>query len=150
MFRDRRTLLRWLGHWPRRVAALGCLLLAAASALTDGSAASSAAKSRSGPRLATGQVAVPVPVTVAADAVPGDHVGVLAGPSDDSTTGDLSPPGRATLVADGLRVLTVRDPGSGLTGSDVTIVVVAASRAQAVRLARYSGRAMELITDRGS
>lgn len=148
MFRDRRTLLRWLGRWPRRVAALLCLLLAAASAVTDGSAAHPAAKS--GPRLAAGQVAVPVPVTVAADAAPGDRVGVLAGPGDDSTSGDLLPPGRATLVADGLRVLSVRDPGSGLTGSDVTIVVVAASRTQAVRLARYSGRAMVLITDRGA
>jgi hypothetical protein len=149
MFRDRRTLLRWLGRWPRRVAALLCLLLAAASAVTDGSAAHPAAKSGSGPRLAAGQVAVPVPVTVAADAAPGDRVGVLAGPGDDSTTGDLPPPGRATLVADGLRVLSVRDPDSGLTGSDVTIVVVAASRTLAVRLARYSGRAMVLITDRG-
>lgn len=142
--------MRWLGRWPRRVAALGCLLLAAASAVTDGSGASSAAKSASGPRLATGQVAVPVSVTVSANAAPGDRVGLLAGPSDDSTTGDLSPPGQATLVADRLRVLSVHDPDSGLTESDATIVVVAASRAQAVQLARYSGRTMVLITDRGS
>jgi hypothetical protein len=76
-----------------------------------------------------------VSVQSAADVGAGDRVGVLAAS------------GGATLIADRLRVLSVRATGSGLAGDATAVVTVATDRAHAVMLARYAGRALMLISD---
>lgn len=124
-----------VGRWPRRVAALLCLLLAAGSAL----APHAPARSNRRPSLRPGEVAVPVAVQTSTDVAAGDRIGVLAGPSD---LGD-----GAALVADQLRVLSVRAGLGGLTGDATTVVTVATTRVAAVQLARYANRTLLLITD---
>jgi len=76
-----------------------------------------------------------VAVQSAADVDAGDRVGVLV-----TSTG-------ATLIADRLRVLSVRTAGSGLAGDATAVVTVATDRAHAVVLAHYAGRALMLISD---
>jgi hypothetical protein len=97
--------------------------------------------------LHAGQVAVPVAVDRSGTAMSvhaGDRVGVLAGAAADEF---VRHPGAAVLVADHLRVLAVQAGDSALgTDSSVT-VVVAASRASAVRIAGFSGRSLLLIAD---
>ena len=115
-----------IGRWPRRIAALICLLLAAGSAL----APHTPARATDGPRLHAGQVAVPVTVSSAGAVAVGDQVGVLAAPSESG--------GDAALVADHLRVLSVGSDNAGLTGTAGTVVTVATDRGVAVELARYA------------
>ncbi len=124
-----------IGRWPRRIAALICLLLAAGSALVPQAPARPADR----PKLHPGQVAVPVTVSSAGDVAAGDQVGILCAPAD--TGGD------AALVADHLRVLSVRAGGTGLTSDTGTVVTVATERGVAVELARYANRTLVLITD---
>jgi hypothetical protein len=139
-----------LSRWPRRIAALVCLLLAAASTLApaSGTSAPAPAKHVDNPiaaGLAPGQVAIPVTISsgrAAAFVHVGDHVGVLA-PSDETTRT------RPDLVADGLRVLAVSgaaDSGGSMTG-DAPVVVVAAGRADAVRLAAAVSRPLLVVVD---
>jgi hypothetical protein len=124
-----------IGRWPRRIAALICLLLAAGSALAPHPPARAADR----PALRPGQVAVPVTVSSAGEVAAGDQVGVLSTPSD---AGD-----DAALVADHLRVLSVHSGGASLTGDASAVVTVATDRAVAVELARYAERTLVLITD---
>lgn len=121
-----------LGRWPRRLAALVCLLLAAGSALTPGTGSS--ARSTTGPRLRPGEVAVPVPVSPAGAQLArvGERVGLVA------------PRG---LVADGLRVLAVHPPDQSLSGDDSAVVVVATTRSQALLVAQSSAATLVLIAD---
>lgn len=135
-------LLARIGRWPRRIAALACLLLAAASALTSHHSAppSRAPQPAAHPRpvLRAGEVAVPVGVSGALGPVrPGGHVGVLATPPETSAE-------RAILVADQLRVISVIRQGG--TGTD-PVVVVAADRDKALLLARFSTASLVLIID---
>jgi hypothetical protein len=137
MFRPAPRLLVRIGRWPRRIAALICLLLAAASAVVP----HPAAPSTPGVRLRAGEVAVPVQIArVAASIRPGGEVGVLAPPADDAESGD------AVLVADHLRVVSVAR-GSGLGDDPAATVVVATDRAGALRLARYVSRPLLMIVD---
>jgi hypothetical protein len=129
-----RALARF-GRWPRRVAAVCCLVLAAGSALAPHAPAQPARHAS----LRPGEVAVPVTVQTSAAVAVGDRVGVLAGPSD---AGD-----DAALVADQLRVLSVRGGPGGFAGDATTVVTVATSRAAAVQLARYANRTLVLIAD---
>ncbi|MGA9858551.1 MAG: hypothetical protein WBQ18_11860, partial [Solirubrobacteraceae bacterium] len=90
------------------------------------------------PVLRPGEVAVPVGVSGALGPVrPGRHVGVLATPTEMPGT-------RAVLVADGLRVISVIRHGEN--GTD-PVVVVAADRAKALQLARFSTAFLVLIMD---
>jgi hypothetical protein len=129
-----RTSVR-LGRWPRRLAALVCLLLAAGSAL-DPAPTHTARGSPSAvaARLRPGEVAVPVPVSAAGAALArvGERVGLVA------------PHG---MLADRLRVLSIHPPDQSLSGDDSAVVVVAASRAQAVLVARSTAVRLVLIAD---
>ena len=129
-----------LGRWPRRVAALICLLLAAASALTPPARTARAAPDGLAARLRTGEVAVPLPVgsSEAGMVGRGDRVGVLTSPD---------PPQHAVLVADHLRVLSVRAPDASLSGDATAVVVLATDRTAALSLARFSGSRLVLILD---
>lgn len=136
-----RRLLARIGRWPRRIAALICLLLAAGSALLPDTRAATVTPERgTGARLRPGEVAVPVPIgsAGAGDVRPGDLVGVLAVPADSTSS--------AALVADRLRVTSVRS-GAALGGDIGSVVVIATDRARALRLARYSSRPLLLIMD---
>src|ERR1700733_4317065 len=118
--RAQRMLLR-IGRWPRRIAALICLVLAGASAVVP----HPAAHSSSAVRLRPGEVAVPVQLARLAPAVrPADEGGGLAPPADGDTAGN------AVLVADHVRVVSV-EHGSSLSDDNATTVVVAADRAGA-------------------
>jgi hypothetical protein len=131
-----------LARWPRRIAALVCLLLAAATAVVPRAPVASSA----GPRLLPGEVAVPVTVAVATTAAPGSRIGLVAAPAGSSgMPGERAGP--ATMVADRLRVLAIARSDGGLAGTSGTVVTVAASRAIAVDLARYADRALVMITD---
>jgi Flp pilus assembly protein CpaB len=80
-----------------------------------------------------GAVAVPVRIADAAAArmlQPGMVVDVLAAPSEDF----VSAPAPATLVAAGVRVLSVA-PGEELSGNDGALVVLATTETVAARLA---------------
>lgn len=127
-------LLTRLGRWPRRLAALACLLLAAGSAVVPDAGRSSG---RGASTLRSGEVAVPVPVQTVGEVKPGRRVGVLV-PSEQAT-------GPAALVADGLRVVSVQAGDSGIEAG--AVVVVATDRAHAVQLARYATRPLLMIVD---
>jgi hypothetical protein len=122
-----------IGRWPRRLAALGCLLLAAGSALAPTDTVRGS-PSRTAARLGPGEVAVPVPVSAAGAALArvGERVGLVA------------PHG---MLADRLRVLSVHPPGESLSGDDSAVVVVAVRRAQAVLVARWTAARLVLIAD---
>jgi hypothetical protein len=130
-----------IGRWPRRIAALACLLLAAGSTLVPQAPSAVTAHEGIAARLHRAEVAVPLPIsTLPPDLVrPGDHVGVLA-TSDEG--------GPATLVADGLRVLSLRTDSSAMTTDSATVVVVAARRSDAVALARFSTGRLVLMVDK--
>ena len=142
-----RSLAR-LSRWPRRIAALGCLLLAGASAITPRSADPARAAPRPpsvGDSLRPGEVAVPVPVTSSPSigfVRRGDRIGFVAGPSDASTAA------ASGLIADRLRVLAVSAQDDA--GARSTSVVVAASRADAVRLGAIGERPVLVVVDDSS
>jgi hypothetical protein len=134
------------GRWPRRIAALACLVLSAGSALGRPTAPS--APHRHVAALHRGEVAVPVPIDPRGGTGlvrAGDQVGVLA--AGDGT----GPPSAGRLLADHVRVLSVRDASTGATavpsGDASTVVVVATDRATAVELARFAGGRLLLIRD---
>jgi Flp pilus assembly protein CpaB len=135
-----RRLSARIGVWPRRVAALICLLLAAGSAVVPPQPPTPPVHTGLGSRLRSDEIAVPVPVSATSAALvrPGDRVGVVA--AADAAN-------RSTLVADHLRVLAVRSDSSGLSGSSDAVVVTAATRSDALALARYSGSRLVLIVD---
>lgn len=128
-----------IGRWPRRIAALACLLLAAGSTLAPPPGRPASATSVP-PRLHGGEVAVALPVDVGADlARPGDRVGVLAAAQQAGAP--------AALVADGLRVLRVSTAEDSLGSSGGSTVVVAVARSDAVRLVRFSAERLVLMVD---
>jgi hypothetical protein len=142
------ALRRWtlvLGRWPRRLAAVACLLLAAGSALshrpaTAAGSAHPAATNAIADALPTGEVAVPVTLarTGAGFVHRDDHIGLYASPA----AGDA---GDTQLVADGLRVLSV----STDTGTDgASIVIVAADRGTALRIAAVSQSTLLAVLDK--
>lgn len=132
-----------VGRRGRRAGAVVCLLLAAASALTPDAAPAARSGHTLAARLWPGEVAVPVAVSTATSLVQaGDHVGVVA--AADATTGSTT---SATLVADRLRVLSVRADDQGLASGGGTVVVLAARRSQAVSIARFSADRLVLIVD---
>jgi Flp pilus assembly protein CpaB len=135
-------LLARIGRWPRRIAALLCLLLAAGSALVPHAPATASSRAHGlGAELRRGEVAVPVPIASGVGSVrPDDQVGVVAPPADGDTVSE------AVLVADHLRVITVTQPAE-LAGDTAAVVTVATDRAGALQLARYAARPLLMIVD---
>ena len=125
-----RTLLTLLRGWPRRVAAVLCLLLAAASALGSGQA-SGESPPRPAPltaQLLPDEVLVPVTLAERVDFLhAGDHVDLLAAGPDAATATSL-----------GIRLLVVRvsqPPSDAFAADRGTRLLVAAGRATAARIA---------------
>lgn len=136
----RATLARW-SRWPRRLAALGCLALAAASALGPPSRAATHRAPTTADLLRAGEVAISVSVTSTPSALQrGDHIGLLTG-ADDS---GRAPPS-AAVIADRLRVLAAPRAGDG---ADTTSILVAADRATAVRIAANTPGPMLVVLDK--
>lgn len=129
------ALLSALGHWPRRLAALACLLLALGAAVSGHRPPAHAASADPARELGPGQRAVPVRL-VGVDARtylrPGDHIDLLAAGSDE-------PPGSGALIAEHLRVLALV-PGDTGPSTDGGAVIVAAGRTDALQIAGQAGR----------
>jgi Flp pilus assembly protein CpaB len=128
-----------VGRWPRRIAALCCLLLAAASAVAQPDAGGHVRPGVAA-RLRPGEVAIPLTVTAGSAAIvqPGDHVGVVETRDDASA---------ATLLADRLQVLSIRVDDASMSSDASATVVVVGSRAQAVAVARPASGQLVLIID---
>lgn len=128
-----------LGGWPRRLAALACLLLAAATALRPQPANPGAAPTAQRPTdgLGAGEVAVPVPLADATACTllrPGDRVDLY--PANEQFASRETP----QPAGSGLRVLALaRCSARGSLGTEEhgATVVVAAGRAEAGSLARF-------------
>ncbi|TAM89519.1 MAG: hypothetical protein EPN43_06890 [Jatrophihabitans sp.] len=136
--RERLTVLY---GWPRGLAALLCLVLAAASALGAGTAPpDSAARSQSlTTRLGPGQVLVPVTLAGRAEFLrAGDRVDLLAAAADTAT---------AAEIGAGLLVVQVSPPAAGALSADGgTRLLVAASRPAAAKIAAVpSGRVVAVL-----
>ncbi len=137
--------MRWsrvsarIGRWPRRIAALCCLLLAAASAVAEPGGGSTLHAGLAH-RLRTGEVAIPLAVAAGSAAIvqPGDRVGVV-------DAADTS--GAAALLADRMRVLSIRAGDASLSGDASATVVVAGTRSQAVAVAHTETDRLVLIVD---
>ena len=128
-----------IGRWPRRIAALCCLLLAAAGAVSEPGAGGHMRPGLAA-RLRPGEVAIPLTVSAGSAAIvqPGDRVGVVEAPDDASA---------ATLLADRLRVLSLRIDDASMSSDSSATVVVVGSRSQAVAVARTASGRLVLIVD---
>ena len=135
-----------LSGWPRRLAAIACLLVAAASALgsVNGSAAPSDVPAPQSPaaRLPPGEVLVPVELSGRADFLhPGDHVDLLVSAGDGSSE-------VAASVGTRLLVVQVSHPPSQAFAAPDTgsRLLVAASRPVAAKIvAAASGRVIAVL-----
>lgn len=141
MFATGYALLGRLGGWPRRLAALGCLLLAAASAIDSpdphpaGAAADrGAAGNPLAHRLGPAQVAAPVAVTgpTAGFLRAGDRVDLYA--SGDALAADPACTSTAA-VASRVPVLSVPPAAEAAPQPAAGRLVVAVDRPTAARLA---------------
>lgn len=141
-----------LGRWPRRVAALGCLALAAVSALSAPHR-TPADTPKGGPapagiaaRLAPGQVAVPVTLSddsASAYLRSGDRIDLYATSNPDS-----GGPKPAVPVAARLPVISVLTPSADRQASGGTRVIVAADAATAARVAGAAGQPILAVIDK--
>lgn len=144
-----RAVLTRLGGWPRRVAALLCLLLAGGTALARPAAPSASPRTEHGltSRLRHGQVAVPVVLDAAAATGflrPGDRIGLLAAPADGFPGTGSS----AGLIADRLRVLAISGGTGSIGGDQGATVIVAADAGTAQRIAAASaGRLLPVLDE---
>ena len=123
-----------IGPWPRRLAALVCLLLAAGSALSPPPDSVRHPVVDSPARLRAGEVALPVPVAASGVALvrPGARIGLL------------SPRG---LVADRLRVVAVHPGDQSLSGDAAAVVVVAVDRSRAELIVGADADHLTVIAD---
>lgn len=142
MFTSHHRTLARLSRWPRRIAALGCLLLAGASAVVPAGGRATPRRIASlGAQLNRDEVAMSVAVASAPSYLHrGDRIGLLAGP--DESGSNL----RSGILADRLRVLAV--PPVDSSGTDPPTVLVAANRAAAIRIAATTGRPALVVVDR--
>jgi hypothetical protein len=137
------------------VIAVTCLLLAAGTALSPAARprparvgpSTSSRRPGVGGSLAAGQVAVPVTVSAAGSSRylrAGDHIGLLAGSSEDGPSAPT-----ASLLGDGLRVLAVSHPPPDEAGDPSAggVVIVAATRAVAARIAAVGDRQLLAVID---
>lgn len=151
-----------LARWPRRLTAVACLLLAAASAVAErntSSAATAPHPARTAPHnpadsLSAGQVAVPVHLAGAGRFIRvGDRIGLVFGPAPPETpaasvTDGGAPGGEPPLDVDGLLVLAVLGPGSTAFTPDGTDLLVAADRPTARRIATLGERHILAVLDK--
>lgn len=135
-----RSLLVFIGRWPRRLAAAACLALAAAAASADRPSAAASGGAPPGPGLAAGSVAVPVTVSSGgAEFIKrGSRIGLV--PTADGTAVPANPTG---VIADRLPVL--RSPTPGEDGTAVLLVAV--PRSQVARLAAHLDRPLLALID---
>jgi hypothetical protein len=143
-----------LGRWPRRIAALCCLVLAAGSAVTArrGPAAGADAGSHSGnpilSRLSPGKVAAPVTVggTAATGYLrTGDRIDLYATADDSSACTGLA---GASPIGTALPVLAVGGSAHAIAGDDHLGLVVAVDHAVAARLATLQTCGMFAVLDK--
>jgi hypothetical protein len=140
-----------LGRWPRRVAALCCLMLAAGSAVTGhGPPAGADNGGHSGnpilSRLPRGKVAAPVSVSSAAGYLrAGDRIDLYATADGSTTCAGLA---GASPVGTTLPVLTVGGDSHAIAGDEHLNLVVAVDHAIAARLARLHGCGMFAVLDK--
>ncbi|HEU5007649.1 MAG TPA: RcpC/CpaB family pilus assembly protein [Jatrophihabitantaceae bacterium] len=145
--------LAWLGRWPRRAAALGCLLLAFASAVSSRHGPRAGASGPANPllaRLRDGQVAASVALSDAGAAGflrAGDRVDLYATPGSSGDPPTCAAVGR-TPLGSGLRVLAVDGPSGGLGGDGTSRLVVAMARGAAVQLATLQSCGMFAVLDK--
>jgi Flp pilus assembly protein CpaB len=136
-----------LSQWPRRIAALGCLLLAAISAFAPTARPGGPPPSTTAPvapTLAPGQVAVAVRLADGGAGLrfirAGDRIDLLAASAPTALAG-TAPMGKgASASIDSVSVLAVRAPPDASPTAEPaggTEVVVAVDRAQALRLADF-------------
>jgi Flp pilus assembly protein CpaB len=132
-----------LNGWPRKLAALACLVAAAGSAVAGGHGARANARGTPAavhhPGGGTG-LAVPIrfDAGLASTVRPGQRIDVLAAPSEDAPARARDAP-LASVVVRSARVIAVRLP-SELTGaSDQAVIVVAVPRQDALRLTAFAG-----------
>lgn len=147
------TRLAHLGRWPRRLAAMLCLLLAAASALSAQHPTSNASAEPANHASASVISQLPpgllaVPVTLSDDAAAaylhsGDRIELYAAPESHS---GVSPP--AALLGTGLLVISVLEPPADTQVRDGTHVLVAAERTVAARIAAIGGRSILAVVDK--
>lgn len=148
-----RNLLIVLGRWPRRLAAVACLLLAGTSALAaraDASRPGAEASQPARPSAAGDRLGVPVHVRGGGYLRAGDRVDLISAPVTAAPAfGDTDPPGDglrpaagATVVAGDVRVVRVGPSADG-DGSDL---VVSVDRATALRLAALGSRELVAAT----
>jgi hypothetical protein len=155
MFGISSAYLARLGRWPRRVAALGCLLLAFASAVTSRHGPRASATGERGSanplvsRLRSGQVAASLTLAdpgASGFLRPDDRVDLYATPG---SPGD--PPACAadrTPLGTGLRVLAVSGSAGGLGGEETSRLIVAVSRNAAAQLASLQTCGMFAVLDK--
>ncbi|MEO6885821.1 MAG: RcpC/CpaB family pilus assembly protein [Jatrophihabitantaceae bacterium] len=160
-----RNRLARLGRWPRRIAALLCLALAAVSAFAPPTARAPDATARtahdpvthqpSGQQavaLEPGQVAVAVRLADGGAGAqfmrPGDRIDLIAGaPTDTPSPGN----GRTPVPIVDVGVLAVRSPppiSAEAGAAAATEVVVALSRRQITQLAGFSDRTVFAALDK--
>jgi Flp pilus assembly protein CpaB len=139
-----RVLLR-LGRWPRRCIAAACLILAAESAFAHRTSAGTHRLPGLAARLHPGQVAVPVVLDEAVGHYlhPGDRVGIYARSAGDLST-QATP---AELIADHVEVLSLPPPPDGSTDQ---VIIIAADRGTATRVANSVGSTKLAVLDNSS
>jgi len=153
MFGLSTTRLAWLGRWPRRVAALGCLLLAFASAVSTRHGPRADASGPANPllaRLRAGQVAASVRLSDAGAAGflrTGDRVDLYATPGSSGDPPACAAAGR-TPLGSGVRVLAVDGPSGGLGGDGTSRLVVAVARDRAAEIATLQTCGMFAVLDK--
>jgi hypothetical protein len=156
MFGFSTTRLARLGRWPRRVAALGCLLLAFASVVTSRHGPRASASGEQGStnplvaRLRDGQVAASVALTDAGASGflrTGDRVDLYATPGSSGDPPTCAAAGR-TPLGSGLRVLAVDGPSGGLGSDGTSRLVVAMARGTAAELAALQTCGMFAVLDK--
>jgi hypothetical protein len=156
MFGISTTRLARLGRWPRRVAALGCLLLAFASAVTSRHSPRASATGEQGSanplvsRLRSGQVAASLTLAdpgASGFLRSGDRVDLYATPGASGDPPACAAAGR-TPLGSGLRVLAVSGSSGGLGGEGTSRLIVAVSRNAAAQLAALRTCGMFAVLDK--
>lgn len=128
-----------IGRWPRRLAALACLLLALLAVARQPT--QRAAAQSHGPVPVAGQRAVPVSVAMDPRAYlqVGDLVELLASSAGESAVFASGPPPLAVVVVPGAVILSIGQPNV-VVGDATWPLVVSVDEQAARRIAALNGR----------
>lgn len=143
-----RAALARLSGWPRRAAALACLLIAATSFVHHRAPTAHTGQASLTRALVPGQVAVAVQVgaEVRAFVHPGDRVDLVAAADDPAGPGDPpATPVASAALARGVAVLALLPPPQQAVTDATAGLVVAADRATATALAAARGRQLTAL-----